>query len=144
MKRIESFDGQYRFLSNFWPCSVHYDGVTYPSSENAFQAAKSLNMDARKVFALPEVTPAMSKHLGRAIVLRPNWDTIKLVVMADVLKAKFQNEGLAQLLIDTGDAELIEGNTWGDTYWGVCKGKGTNFLGKSLMSLRKKLTETKL
>lgn len=137
MKTIDRFDGEFRFLSNFWPCSVLYEGIVYPSSENAFQAAKTLDMDARKVFAIKEVTPAMSKHLGRAIALRSFWDTIKLGVMRDILEAKFQNQELRDKLIATGDAELIEGNTWGDTYWGVCNGKGTNFLGKSLMNLRK-------
>lgn len=143
MNRIDEFSGKYHFLSNFFLCFVQYEGIEYHSSENAFQAAKSLNMDARKVFALKEVTPGMSKHLGRAIVLRPNWDTIKLVVMSDILAAKFSDPTLAKLLIETGDAELIEGNTWGDTYWGVCNGKGTNFLGKALMDLRKKLTAKK-
>jgi ribA/ribD-fused uncharacterized protein len=137
---INYFSGDHAFLSNFYPCAVLHEGIVYPSSENAFQAAKSLNMDARKVFALKEVTPGMSKHLGRAIVLRPNWDTIKLVVMCDILAAKFSDPALRKLLIETGDAELIEGNTWGDTFWGVCNGKGSNFLGKSLMDLRKKLT----
>ena len=140
MTRIDSFSGQYHFLSNFFPCLVTYEGIEFPSSENAFQAAKTLNVDARKIFALKEVSPGMSKHLGRAIVLRPNWDTIRLVTMADILKAKFQDPALTKLLIATGDAELIEGNTWGDTFWGVCDGKGTNFLGKALMDLRKKLT----
>lgn len=137
---INYFSGEFAFLSNFYPCNVPYEGLTYPSSENAFQAAKTLNMDARKVFILPGMTPAMSKHLGRTIVLRPNWDTIKLVVMADILASKFADADLRYQLVHTGDAELIEGNTWGDTYWGVCNGKGSNFLGKLLMDLRKSLT----
>lgn len=140
MKQIDEFQGEYRFLSNFWPCQVEYEGVMYPSSENAFQAAKSMNIGARKVFALEQVTPSMSKHLGRSIILRPNWDTAKLAIMADILAAKFSNPILRKLLIDTGDAELIEGNTWNDTFWGVCNGKGSNFLGRALMDLRKKLT----
>ena len=143
MKRIEEFQGEFRFLSNFWQCSVLYEGIHFPSSENAFQAAKTLNMDARKLFSLKEVTPSMSKHLGRVITLRPNWDTIRLTVMDEVLAAKFTDQELRDKLIATGEAELIEGNNWGDTFWGVCNGKGSNFLGKSLMNLRKKLTTPK-
>lgn len=147
MKVIDKFDdkenesgGTHAFLSNFYPCNVTYEGLTYPTSEHAYQAAKTLNMNARKVFTLSSMTAAMSKHLGQAVVLRPNWDTVKLAVMSDILTAKFSDPTLRKLLIDTGDAELIEGNTWGDTFWGVCDGKGNNFLGKALMDLRKKLT----
>lgn len=140
MEKIDSFSGQYRFLSNFFLCSVMYEGIEYPSSENAFQAAKTLDIDVRKIFALKEITPGISKRLGRSIVLRPHWDIIRLQTMVDILAAKFQDPVLAKLLIETGDAELIEGNAWNDTFWGVCNGKGTNFLGKALMDLRKKLT----
>lgn len=142
-EKIDYFSGQYHFLSNFYPCTVCYEGICYPSSEHAFQAAKTINLHAREVFTLTGMTPGMAKHLGKALTLRPNWDTIKLQVMADILMAKFDggvsDRGLKEALLATGNAQLIEGNTWGDTYWGVCNGKGTNFLGKLLMELRKKL-----
>jgi len=138
MKRIEQFRGEYAFLSNFYRCNVSYEGLIYPSSEHAFQAAKTLNMEARRAFTQPLMDASLSKHLGRALVLRPNWD--KIVVMEDILVSKFSEEVLKDALVATGDAELIEGNTWGDTFWGVCNGKGSNFLGKALMNLRKKLT----
>jgi ribA/ribD-fused uncharacterized protein len=138
--KIDKFDGEYQFLSNFYACSVVYEGHVYPSSEHAYQAAKTLNQKARYVFTFPFMTAGMSKHLGQALELRPNWDKIKLAQMASILEAKFDNDDLRKALIATGDAELIEGNAWGDTYWGVCNGKGNNFLGKLLMELRKKLT----
>ena len=140
MKVIDKFDGQFAFLSNFYACPVEYEGLIYPSSENAFQAAKTLNMKARKAFTLKEMTPGMSKHLGRAITMRLDWDSVKLSVMEHILSNKFRDPKLRQLLLDTGNAELIEGNTWNDTFWGVCEGKGNNFLGKALMNLRSVLT----
>lgn len=53
-----------------------------------------------------------------------------------LLMKKFNQEPFHSKLIATGDSQLIEGNTWGDTYWGVCRGKGQNKLGKLLMKVR--------
>lgn len=138
---LDSFRGENAFLSNFFQCPVRYEGLLYRSSEHAYQAAKTLNMHAREVFTLADMTPAMAKHLGQALSIRPNWDKIKLVIMADILAAKFSDFQLKKMLLETGEAELIEGNEWGDTYWGICRGKGSNFLGKMLMELRNKLAK---
>ena len=65
---------------------------------------------------------------------------MKYDVMYQVCKAKFlQNPDLARKLVETGDAELVEGNTWGDKVWGVCDGVGENNLGKTLMRIRDEL-----
>ena len=62
--------------------------------------------------------------------------------MLDVVRAKFdQHPDLAQKLLATGDEELVEGNDWGDIYWGVYKGRGNNMLGKILMRVRAELRE---
>mgnify|MGYP001603304445 CR=1 FL=1 len=143
MLTIDSFRGAFDFLSNFYASEVEFEGQIYPSSEHAFQAAKTLNFNARKVFSLPGMTPGMAKHLGRALDIRKDWDHVKLSIMTQVLASKFRSDDMKALLISTGDAELIEGNTWGDTYWGVCDGKGSNFLGLLLMELRKELTTPK-
>ena len=45
------------------------------------------------------------------------------------------------MLLDTGGAVLIEGNTWNDTFWGACNGKGLNHLGRILMTLRHDLLQ---
>jgi ribA/ribD-fused uncharacterized protein len=85
-------------------------------------------------------TAGHAKRAGRKLKLRKDWDEIKLTVMEEVLKMKFLgNQKLAQKLIDTGDAVLIEGNWWNDTYWGVCNDKGENHLGQLLMKIRKEL-----
>jgi len=142
---IDSFTGKYAFLSNFFPARITSKKarIIYPTSEHAFQALKSLNLTVRRVIALCP-TPGDAKRAGRVVPLRPNWDYIKRNVMLKVLRAKFkQNPELAELLLTTGDSILIEGNHWGDTYWGVYKGQGTNWLGILLMQVRKELIDAR-
>ncbi len=132
---IDSFHGEHRFLSNFWPAVVTLDHEHYPSVEHAYVAAKTLDAAKRKAIATVP-TPGAVKRLGRSLVLREDWDTIKLDVMRDLVGQKFEHPDLRALLLATGDEELIEGNTWGDVFWGVCRGKGENHLGKILMAVR--------
>ena len=132
--KIEEFQGTYRWLSNFWPVPIVYDGITYESTEVAYQAAKTNNRKVREIFA--KLTAAESKTLGQNIIIRPDWDAVKLNVMEEVLRYKFSNSEMRRKLIATGDAELIEGNNWNDTFWGVCKGVGQNHLGKLIMKIR--------
>jgi ribA/ribD-fused uncharacterized protein len=139
MNTIDSFDGEYRFLSNFWPCVVVYDGITYPSTEHYYVAMKTTDPSLRKQASLVS-TSGQVKKFGRTLELRPDWDDVKLQVMEYALKQKFADPELRAKLIATGDAELIEGNWWGDVFWGVCKGKGENHLGRLLMKLRKEIT----
>lgn len=137
-KPIEAFEGKYRFLSNFYPCKVKYQGIYYPTVEHGFQACKSLlKKDRLRIGKLP--TAAAAKQAGRKLKLRKDWETYKEVIMYNFLKQKFKwekNPILAGKLKDTGDAKLIEGNWWGDIYWGVCDGKGQNRLGVLLMKVR--------
>lgn len=144
MKKIASFTGEYRFLSNFYPAEVlakwNDDALMVPTVEHAFQAAKALNLkDFVAVCAAK--TPGMAKKMGRKVVLRSAWDAVKLDVMMDLLRQKFSDKVLKAMLLDTRDAELVEGNTWGDTFWGVSKGEGQNHLGKLLMKLRQELAK---
>lgn len=138
--KIESFSGEYRFLSNFWYSDVEMDGVMWPTIEHAFQAAKTeIPSEQREI--LRANTPGTAKALGRAVTLRDGWDGIKLMVMANLVYKKFStDEELRAKLIATGDAELIEGNNWGDKFWGVCDGEGLNHLGKVLMHVRDMVT----
>lgn len=136
--KIDDFNGEYRWLSNFYPASLEIDGLRYLSSEGAYQAAKCADPEARRLFT--EQSPDAAKRMGRLIRIRPDWGAVKLSEMEKVLRAKFtQNPYLARYLADTGDAELIEGNTWQDTFWGVDQktGEGQNNLGRLLMALRK-------
>lgn len=138
MKKIDSFTGEYDFLSNFYECNIHYDGLTYSSTEAAYQAAKCQDPQMRNVFTRLE--PDAAKKLGRSIEVRQDWEDVKLPIMRDLLYTKFLlNPKLLQKLLDTGDAELVEGNTWNDTFWGVCGGVGDNNLGRLLMEVRQDL-----
>lgn len=136
--QITSFKGAHRWLSNFWPAAVRLDGIRYTSVEHAYQAAKNTDQLYRlNIWHAP--TPAAAKKLGKTATLRDDWDAVKLSVMHDLLTQKFAYLDLRLLLLATGDAELIEGNNWGDTFWGVCKGVGQNHLGKLLMRVRSEI-----
>lgn len=136
---ILEFKGPYRFLSNFFVASFVWDNIIWPTSEHAYQAAKSLDRPTRLAFAkLP--TPNAAKQAGKTVKLRPDWEEVKVSVMRDIVRAKFtQNPALKQLLLVTDNAVLEEGNTWKDRTWGICppgSGIGLNYLGKLLMELR--------
>lgn len=140
--QINSFEGEYGFLSNFYECSVEYNGMTFGSSEAAFQAQKCVDDEDKIKFKY--LRPKGAKRFGKTVKLRPDWDEVKVEVMRGVLKAKFtQNPELKSMLLATGDNELVEGNRWGDRFWGVCKGTGQNNLGKLLMELRDDLRDAK-
>lgn len=80
--------------------------------------------------------------MGRTITLRPGWENMKVRTMLELLELKFEpGTSLANRLLATGDEDLVEGNHWNDTFWGVCRGKGENWLGKSLMTVRTQLQE---
>ena len=137
--KIILFKDDNGFLSNFYPCKINLDGIDYPSVEHAFQAAKTHEYNVRLAISRLS-TPGKAKRFGRAIKLREDWEDIKLGMMAALVKQKFYSyPELAERLLKTGDAELVEGNWWGDTYWGVCQGKRENNLGKILMLVREEL-----
>lgn len=134
--KIDSFRGKYFFLSNFYEVPVTYEGLTYQNSEAAFQAQKCTNPKDREAFTA--MNPSEAKKAGRAVTLRKDWEDVKIAVMTDIVRAKFeQNPDLAKRLIATKDAYLEEGNYWGDRVWGTVNGEGTNNLGIILMSTRK-------
>jgi ribA/ribD-fused uncharacterized protein len=140
---IKSFRGESSFLSNMSSSPVELGGVKYPTVEHAFQAAKTTDpVERAKILAAK--TPSEAKRIGKTVTLRKDWDKKKLEVMEKALRAKFeQNPELKKKLINTGDADLIEGNDWGDRFWGQVNGTGQNNLGKLLMKIRNELMEGK-
>jgi len=129
---------EYSFLSNFYPCLIEFDGDIYPSLEHAYQAAKTNDPNERKKIR-EEKQVRRAKQIGRHVTIREDWEQIKVEVMRDLLKKKFENPQLRKLLLDTYPHDLVEGNNWGDTFWGVCRGHGKNMLGVLLMQLRSEL-----
>lgn len=147
---INNFDDKYEFLSNFYAADVLFDGILYPTNEHAFQAAKSMDPTVREKIRNLD-TPGKAKREGRRLKLREDWEIIKLDVMYDIVKDKFSRHAdLRNKLISTGNEELIEGNWWHDTFWGMCwediNGTkiftGKNNLGKILMRVRDELKTT--
>lgn len=134
---ITEFSGPYRFLSNFWMSPFRWNGHAWKSSEHAYQAMKAIHRNDFIAIRNAE-TPLLAKRLARRVEIRKDWDKAwRLTYMRSILDAKFApGSELAQKILDTGDAELIEGNTWGDEFWGVCNGVGKNYLGRMLMEIR--------
>ena len=140
MNIIKKFVGKYDFLSNFYEATVTWQGLTYANSEAAFQAGKVITTEERQAFTV--LDPAKAKRLGRKVALRPDWEEIKTGVMEEVVRAKFtQHPDLAERLLATGDAQLVEGTLWNDTCWGIDlhTGVGENRLGIILMKVRDEL-----
>lgn len=148
---IAQFDGPYAFLSNFYTHSQRGPGrLVYPTLEHAFQASKTRSPEQR-AWIQSALTPAEAKRRGRAVEMRPDWEGIKVDVMYDLLKVKFEDAKLARQLISTEPMNLVEGNWWGDTFWGAVRHTpdtnesgfegwyGRNYLGRLLVRVRHEL-----
>lgn len=154
---IAAFSGVNRFLSNMWRCHVEYQGISFPSVENAYHRAKISEEMTSNIGDLPLYnalvqnlrlcSPIDAKKIGYNVRIKPNWVDLREGVMRGLLEAKFQAPGLRKLLLDTGDEYLMEGNYWHDRFWGVCTCKACwandapqgNTLGRMLMELRDSL-----
>jgi ribA/ribD-fused uncharacterized protein len=133
---VAEFRGKWAKLGNFAPCIIVYRGHAYNSVEHAYQAHKSLDPEVQAMIR-NQPTPNAAKKLARRVVLRPDWEQVKVQIMRDLLVEKFSQEPERSILLATGDEELVEGNWWHDTFWGQCPvGHGENMLGKLLMELR--------
>ena len=147
---ITKFDGsEHAFLSNFFPCPTPFGTLTFPTVEHAYQAAKTANFAERfTIKYLP--SPGAAKRFGRQFELRPNWDAIKVPIMRSLLRQKFRPEtDLARRLLETHTEVLVEGNNWGDRFFGMVQNsegawEGENWLGKLLMEIRDELVEIEL
>lgn len=140
---IDSFRKEFAFLSNFYPVEIQFDGRQYLSVEHAYQASKTLRPLERKVIR-EACTPGEAKRRGREATLRPDWEIVKLTFMEGFVRQKFTRPDFRTMLEGTGDRELIEGNWWGDRFWGVCQGQGQNNLGMILMAVRKENREVSM
>ncbi len=140
---IERFFGDHIFLSNFYYADLTIGEYTYPTLEHAYQARKTRSLRwQERIRRAP--TPKVAKRLGYQVPLRADWENIKLQLMKDLIRQKFATDthpALTAKLLATGDALLVEGNTWGDRFWGVDRaiGLGLNHLGRILMDMREEV-----
>lgn len=128
---IDRFIDEFAFLSNFHPSTIYINGKPYATVEHAYQASKTLD-ERQHEFIRTARNAGEAKKLGRAVTLRADWEDVKVNLMRDFVKRKFENPFLREMLMATGDATLIEGNFWNDKFWGVCRGVGQNWLGRIL------------
>ena len=122
---------EYFFLSNMYPCEITYNGHTFKSVEAAFQAQK----DTSRASEFEYIRGKAAKRLGRTVKMRFDWESVKLGIMEEILRIKFSDPELKQKLLAVTEP-IVEENTWHDTYWGVCEGKGQNNLGKLLTKIK--------
>lgn len=140
---IKGFFGPWRFLSNFHFVNVEWEGITYRTTEHAYQAAKFNDLDIRRYIQSLE-TPREARRVGQQPGCRADWDQVKYGIMYDLNAQKYCYPELQRQLLASGDAYLEETNTWGDVYWGICNGVGQNNLGKILMDIRSHIRELSL
>jgi len=142
MIKIESFQGKYRFLSNFYPSEIVIRGILFPTNEHFYQSMKTDDWKQMLVIAKAK-SPGEAKKLGNIVKIRDNWEDIKEEIMWVGLWEKFNDPVLREKLIKTENTLLIEGNYWHDNFWGRCncescrtKPRRLNKLGRMLMKLR--------
>jgi ribA/ribD-fused uncharacterized protein len=147
---ITEFRGKTRWLSNFHQqndpstgelVAIFFDGDYYATVEHAYQAAKLADRKDRRPFMDLGLKPGDAKRLGAAVTPRPDWRDVNMDIMKALLLQKFSYPDLLSKLADTHNQILIEGNTWGDKFWGQCPDgngnwHGENHLGKLLMEVR--------
>lgn len=136
---ITQFTGEYRWLSNFYPVAIACKGHVFPSVEHAYQALKCA--DPAEYTRFLGIAAGEAKRLGKRVKMRPSFNEERVKVMLWLLRRKFENPELRAKLLATGDTPLVEGNTWGDAFWGVDlrTGRGQNMLGKLIMKVRAEL-----
>lgn len=129
----------YLFLSNMTPCYITMYGMVFNSVENAYQASKCTLLDEMAQFT--KISPYEAKKLGRKVVVRHDFDKLKIEIMLTLLRRKFSDDNpqLKKKLMETHGVKLVEHNYWHDVFWGVCNGVGENHLGRLLMTVRNEL-----
>ena len=137
---IDSFNGKYCWLSNFYmePCGT--------TNEHRYQAEKAKHHPELRTQILGANTPGLAKRLGRSVPCNMRWwQGVREKAMIRGLRVKFSHPEMRDLLLGTGNAVIIEGNYWHDNYWGDCKCRkcrgnpGMNRLGTMLMQIRDEL-----
>lgn len=139
---MKTFSGDWAFMSNFTPVKVSLDGNDYPSVEHAYQAAKT-HVESERQAIRDEPKANKAKKMGRKLTTRRDWKEVRLMIMEDLQYQKYNHSAeLRAQLLATGNAPIVEGNSWHDNFWGDCscakceKEEGQNYLGRILMMVR--------
>jgi ribA/ribD-fused uncharacterized protein len=131
-------------FSNFSAHPMRIGGKLWPTSEHYFQAQKFKEVEYREKIRKAN-SPMIAARMGRdrKKPLRRDWESVKVGVMRDAVRAKFtQHADIREILLSTGDAKIVE-HTERDSYWGDGgDGSGKNMLGRILMEIRDELKET--
>jgi ribA/ribD-fused uncharacterized protein len=132
----------YGVFSNLYRRPIVFEEIEFPTAEHAYQAGKARRKEVRD-WLLKAPTPsllAMAAHGLYTWDIAPDWTATKYDRMRKVLYAKFtQHKDLKQLLLNTGNARLVETGTVSNAVnktWGEVNGKGLNMLGRILMEVR--------
>ena len=131
------FTNQFSFLSNFYYHSINYQGDSYKTNEHVYQASKFLLNRIRDEIRKAN-TPSEIKFLANKVYKNlqdRDFYKYKLQIMYNINKIKFSDEKLSELLISTYPNKLIEGNTWGDTFWGCTFNENGVFRGENNLGL---------
>ncbi|CAN5737120.1 NADAR family protein [soil metagenome] len=135
---------EYGCFSNFSPHPIRLKGKIWPTSEHYFQAQKFAGTPDEEEVRRAK-SPMIAARMGRSRKrpLRKDWESAKDRIMHEAVLAKFsQHDDLQEVLLDTGDAEIVE-HTENDAYWGDGgDGGGKNRLGQILMRVRNELRST--
>ena len=131
---------EYGWLSNFWRCWQEVDGIFYPANEYYYQAEKAKERDVH-IWISNAPNPYLAMQAGRSLrkgkELVDDWDSRKVDVMLKGLRAKFEDAGLREKLLETGDAVIHEDSPT-DMFWGI---RGKDMLGRLLMQVRNEIKE---
>ncbi len=151
---VMAFQGENRFLSNFWPCNVilpaeiinkkELPEMVFETVENAYQAWKSSSFKQRQM--IQNMKPGKAKDFSRTneFQIREDLtDNLRIQAMGMLIEQKFSDKNLElkNMLLNKEDALLIEGNDWNDNFFGFClkTGQGQNHLGRLIMKTRNNL-----
>lgn len=141
MGKIFFYESNYYLFSNFSAHEIEYNGVLYKTSEHAYQASKFDDEKIRNEIILSK-SPLEAKNLANKYkdLVKKDWDNIKVKIMYEIVKTKvLQHKEVRNVLINTGNDEIIE-NSPIDYFWGCGKDKtGQNQMGKILMKIREEL-----
>lgn len=143
-------DPEFRWLSNFTPVTIFYNGVFYKSVEHAYMSAKFSNPEWKEYCKLEESPGKIKRKSYERMTIEPlveNWDVKKLEVMEECLWKKFVQEPFKTKLLETDNQNIQEGNWHNDIFWGIdlknTPNLGENHLGRLIMKIRDMLNDEK-